>query len=286
MTVSYHVNAPLCPYVLAFRGLHEGWWGFTRDFAGTIDSLREPMLASCFGMEGRKESAIAASPMLSPGRRVPPPYGPTRGMLEGLQLLQRTSPSRVDEAYLRQHGVAPGNEYKVIGALRFLGLIDERGEPTEKCRLLRTRGPAFTLALQGIIRSAYQDLFDTLDPSGATRDQIYNYFVTRLGMGPEMATKSARFFMGLCQWAEIEVEPEAPRRRGRRPGVTTTRTSLRPRPALRERTDLAPAAAPPTFRAPFVFALTSDLGNLSEEQLAELFRKVGGALQRAFPEAS
>ena len=229
---------------------------------------------------------MAATPILTPGRRVPPPYGPTRGMLEGLQLLQRTSPSRVDEAYLRQHGVAPGNEYKVIGALRFLGLIDERGEPTEKCRLLRTRGPAFTLALQGIIRAAYQDLFDTLDPSRATRDQIYNYFVTRLGMGSEMATKSARFFMGLCQWAEIEVEPESPRRRGRRPGVTTSRNNVRPRMTLRERSDISLAGTPPAFRAPFVFALTSDLGSLSEEELADLFRKVGGALQRAFPEAS
>ena len=229
---------------------------------------------------------MAVTPTLTPARRVPPPYGPTRGMLEGLQLLQRTSPSRVDEGYLRQHGVGPGNEYKVIGALRFLGLIDERGEPTEQCRLLRTRGPAFTLALQGIVRAAYQDLFNTLDPSRATRDQIYNYFVTRLGMGPEMATKSARFFMGLCQWAEIEVEPETPRRRGRKPGLSTPRSAVRSRSTGQPRGDVTPDAAPPSFRAPFVFALTSDLGSMSEEDLAQLFRKVGGALQRAFPETA
>lgn len=230
---------------------------------------------------------MAVISTVTPGRRVPPPYGPTRGMLEGLQLLQRTSPSRVDEGYLRQHGVAPGNEYKVIGALRFLGLIDERGEPTEQCRLLRTRGPAFTLALQQIIRAAYQDLFNTLDPSRATRDQIYNYFVTRLGMGPEMATKSARFFMGLCQWAEIEVEPEAPRRRGRKPGISAPRNNARSRLAGQVRSDISTGTTtPPSFRAPFVFALTSDLGSMSEDDLAQLFRKVGGALQRAFPEAS
>jgi hypothetical protein len=55
---------------------------------------------------------------------------------------------------------------------------------------------------------------------------------------------------------------------------------------LRERSEAPAGNTPPSFRAPFVFALTSDLGSLSEDELADLFRKVGGALQRAFPEAS
>src|SRR5262245_29355248 len=79
-----------------------------------------------------------------------PPYGPARGMLEGLRLLQRTSPNVVDQELLRSQGIARGNEYKVVGALRYLGLIDEDGRPTDRARLLKARGPLLTLNLQQI----------------------------------------------------------------------------------------------------------------------------------------
>lgn len=225
------------------------------------------------------------------GHTALPPYGPTRGMLEGLQLLQRMAPTRVDEVFLRTHKVAPGNEYKVVGALRYLGLIDEQGRPTDQCRLLRTRGPAFKLALQGIIKNAYRDLFESTDLSHDPRDQVYNYFVTKLGLGPEMATKAARFFISLCQWAEIEMGEDPPRRRGRRPGSTASATGPRPTRRSTQRTTArseepgAPTAVP-TVQAPFVFALTPEMARLSEEELASLFRKVTSALRRAFPGAA
>jgi hypothetical protein len=225
------------------------------------------------------------------GHTALPPYGPTRGMLEGLQLLQRMAPPRVDEVFLRTHKVAPGNEYKVVGALRFLGLIDEQGRPTDQCRLLRTRGPAFKLALQGIIKNAYRDLFESTDLSHDPRDQVYNYFVTKLGLGPEMATKAARFFIRLCLWGEIVWGVAPPRRRGRRPGSTVTTTGPRttrrtaPKAAARSEEPGAPAALP-TVQAPFVFALTPEMARLSEEELANLFRKVSSALRRAFPGAA
>ena len=71
-----------------------------------------------------------------------------RGMLQALNLLRRTTPSRIDSDFLRINKIAPGNEYKVVGALRFLGLIDEDGKPTEGSRLLKTKGTTYTQALQ------------------------------------------------------------------------------------------------------------------------------------------
>ena len=94
------------------------------------------------------------------------PYGPTRGMLQALQLMRKTTPSKIDGSYLRSNQIAPGNEYKVVGALRFLEIIDDDGRPTEKSRLLKTKGPAFTAALQNIIRNAavarFCYLFDSI----------------------------------------------------------------------------------------------------------------------------
>ena len=119
-------------------------------------------------------------------RPLPPPYGPATGMMQGIALLRRTAPARVDTDFLRSHGVAPGNEYKVVGALRFLGIIDEKGHPTDRSRLLKTRGAAATLALQDIVRGAYRGLFSRFSPREATRDAIHNYFITELGLGAEM----------------------------------------------------------------------------------------------------
>ena len=136
-----------------------------------------------------------------------PPYGPAKGMIQGLELLQRSNPARVDEALLRVHGIAPHNEYKVVGALRYLGVIDEHGVPTAKSRLLKTRGAAFKLHLQDIIRTAYADLFASIPAGEATREKIYNYFVTEVGLAGEMATKASRFFIEICRLAEINLGP-------------------------------------------------------------------------------
>src|SRR3989304_1383343 len=152
--------------------------------------------------------------MLSPGgamaRRakstdgpLAPPYGPARGMLEGLRLLQKTTPARVDAAFLRTHNIAPGNEYKVVGSLRFLGLVDEEGSPTDTSRLLKTRGPAQTQGLQQIVRAAYGELLSSMDLAQATKEEIYNHFITEAGVGPEMAAKTTRFFIDLCLEAGI-----------------------------------------------------------------------------------
>ena len=140
------------------------------------------------------------------GRGLIPPYGPTRGTLQALQLLRRTTPARIDSDFLRVSKIAPGNEYKVVGALRFLGLIDEEGRPTESSRMLKTKGATYTLALQDIVRNAYSGVFQGLRPNEITRDAIYNYFVTDGGLGAEMATKATRFLIRLCRLAEIEIE--------------------------------------------------------------------------------
>jgi hypothetical protein len=147
-----------------------------------------------------------------------PPYGPSRGTLQALQLLRRTTPTRIDSDFLRVNKIAPGNEYKVVGALRFLDLIDEDGRPTESSRLLKTKGATYTLALQDIVRNAYSGVFHKMKPKEITRDGIYNYFVTEGGLGAEMATKATRFLIKLCRLAEIEIAPDAaqPSTAGRR----------------------------------------------------------------------
>ncbi len=146
------------------------------------------------------------------GRGLIPPYGPSRGMLQALHLLRRTTPTRIDSDYLRVNKIAPGNEYKVVGALRFLELI-RRGwqahreqPPAEDQRGHLYPGPAGD-SPQSLLRG----ISTGCGPNGITREGIYNHFVTEGGIGAEMATKATRFLIKLCRLAEIELAPESPR---------------------------------------------------------------------------
>ncbi len=217
------------------------------------------------------------------------PYGPTQGIVEGLALLQRLSPSRVDTELLRAQKIAPGNEYKVVGALKFLGVLDDQGQPTPSSRRLKTRGPAFTQAFQDMLRNAYKELFDTLDLSTASRDDIYNFFVSEMAMGSEMAQKATRSFLELSRLADIPLNPrlqERPRRgRPRRPsnGATPSAPS-----SAREPAPQAPQQAstsPITVEGvPFILALTPEVAALDEDTLTDMFRKLRSALRRSAEE--
>ncbi len=201
------------------------------------------------------------------------PYGPVEGTVKALDLLQRLSPSRVDEAFLRSHNMARGNEYKVVGALRYLGLIDEECQVTERGRLLKTRGPTYVLALQDILRRAYGGLFARLNPKEASQEAIYNYFVTEAGLGAAMATKATRLFVAMCRRADLGSPQAASKRTGRQ----------EPAAPQRQRTSSARSVVPSSLSPamPLVLAITPQLAEMSEEELTKLLRKVRNAWRRA-----
>ena len=216
------------------------------------------------------------------GRGLIPPYGPSRGMLQALHLLRRTTPTRIDSDYLRVNKIAPGNEYKVVGALRYLDLIDDDGKPTENSRLLKTKGATYTLALQDIVRKAYSGIFRGLKPNEITRENIYNHFVAQGGLGAEMATKATRFLVKLCKLAEIELAPDAARATSRGRRKTRNQPLLRPQtePAARGQEFLAPHQVA-SGQFPMVLALTPEMASMSVEQLTEMFRKMRIALEQS-----
>jgi len=197
-------------------------------------------------------------------------------MLQALELMRRASPQKVDGNFLRRHQIAPGNEYKVVGALRYLGLIDEEGRPTEKSRLLKTKGAAFTSALKDIVRHAYRGLFQWLAERDSSPDEIYNYFVTQEGLGVEMATKTTRFFVQLCHLAEIDLGFDTRTRSGKATAAEKGKVGRRPSDGDNSRT--------PGF--PFILALTPEVTSLDTEELAKLFQKLHLAMKKALDSTS
>lgn len=201
-----------------------------------------------------------------------PPYGPTRGMLQALELMRRVSPAKVDGNLLRRNQIAPGNEYKVVGALRYLGLIDEEGRPTERCRLLKSKGSAFTSALKDIVRNAYRALFRWLGEKGSSPEEIYNYFLTEEGLGAEMATKTTRFFIQLCRLAEIDLGFNTRIRGGRNVEMEKGKAGRRSRAENNLRI---------SSHFPFILALTPEVASMDTEELAKLFQKLRLAMEKA-----
>lgn len=204
------------------------------------------------------------------------PYGPTRGMLQALQLMRKTTPSKIDGSFLRVNSIAPGNEYKVVGALRYLGIIDDDGRPTEKSRLLKTKGTTFTSALQGIVRGAYGNLFHYLKGNGHSQEDIYNYFITAEGLGPEMATKTTRFFVQLCQLAEINLGFN---------GQEKSQNGVKryPNGQRAQATGNNPHMSQVGYlsQIPVVLALTPEITSMDTDELAEFFKKLKTALAKA-----
>jgi hypothetical protein len=213
--------------------------------------------------------------MVSGGKGAAPPYGPTTGTIQALQLMRKTTPSKVDGDFLRAHKIAPGNEYKVVGALRFLGLIDDNGMPMEKSRLLKTMGSTFTLALQEIVRSAYRELFHYLDIKKATRDDVYNYFITESKLGTEMAAKAARFFITLCRMAQIELgsSSQASSRAAKGKGATNNQRRANAEDKAQPRDNFT--------TIPLTLTLTPEMAEMDIDQLTELFRKLRAALNQS-----
>lgn len=223
---------------------------------------------------GLKEICSPKGKMAAISKSAVPPYGPTAGTIQALQLMRKATPAKVDGDFLRANKIAPGNEYKVVGALRFLGLIDDNGKPTERSRVLKTMGSTFTLALQEVIHSAYRELFRYLDVKRATREDIYNYFVTEGQLGAEMAAKAARFFITLCRMAQIEIgtDAAAPSHSAARKGINAPhRANAEDRTRSRDNTPITP----------FILTVTPEMAKMDIDQLAELFRKLRAALSQS-----
>ena len=206
-----------------------------------------------------------------------PPYGPAKGMLEGLRLLQRLSPTVVDQELLRQHAIARGNEYKVIGALRYLGLVDEDGRPTDRARLLKAKGALLTLNLQQIVRDAYPTLFRRIDLKSTSRDDIYNHFLADLHLAPEMAAKATRFFIELARSAGFAIGTERPNG----DHEESRRGSSDPVPLRRPRLVTTPIEPARSGQPALSITLPTEALSMSEDDLAALFRRVVRAWNKA-----
>lgn len=84
-----------------------------------------------------------------------------------MESLQQGIPARIDKSLMKNlSGAVQG---QILGALRYLSLIDDQGIVTESLgRLVKSQRPERQQLLQTILKSSYPFLFDEFDLTTAT----------------------------------------------------------------------------------------------------------------------
>ena len=140
------------------------------------------------------------------------PYAPPANVVKLLQRLRSVNiPEVIDSDYLAALGFSRAIASRVLGAMRFLGLIKESGEPEEALRsLARSTDEEYKQLLEGIVEEAYRDVFQVAHPSQHRHDEIVNAF--RRFEPASQHERMAILFLGLCREAGMSII-DAPRQR-------------------------------------------------------------------------
>jgi hypothetical protein len=140
------------------------------------------------------------------------PYAPPANVIKLLQRLRkRNLPEVVDSGYLTAMDFSKEIASRVLSAIRFLSLIKESGEPEDTLRsLVRSTEDEYKQLLEGILREAYHDVFEKVDPSQDPQQVIINAF--QRFEPASQHYRMATLFLGLCREAGMPILEE-PRRR-------------------------------------------------------------------------
>jgi len=126
--------------------------------------------------------------------------------------LRKNFPATVTSETVKKFGLAPQNESYIINALQFIGIIDQEGKRTEPGHQVFLLGDdEFPKAFEGLLRSAYSDLFETRgeDAWTMTKPQLTGYFRATDKTSEIIGSRQAGVFIMLRSLAGHEQPGEA-----------------------------------------------------------------------------
>jgi len=140
-----------------------------------------------------------------------PPYNCSVTWIKKLFELRRTmNITTVDAKFIAAHIVASNHESKVLNALRYLGLIDQKGNATDKMTLLNAEGDALRGNVKIIVESAYAGLLQDVKVDKAKSETVTGYFTDPKhgGLTVAQAKPAVKFFAWLANEGGIQLSQD------------------------------------------------------------------------------
>jgi hypothetical protein len=142
----------------------------------------------------------------------PAPYASVANVLRAIDHYRDKMPAAFTKDLLVRLGYPAAYAVRTIRALRLLDLIDDDGVATDALRELRgATNDEFPARLEQVVRNAYGDMFEVVDPATDSRDAILKAFAYN-----EPAAQRNRMvvlYLGLCEAAGMLPAGKAPRKR-------------------------------------------------------------------------
>jgi hypothetical protein len=110
-------------------------------------------------------------------------------------------PGQCNIKFLRSLGYTSSNDNKLLGAVKFIGLVDDGGTPTELWSELRANSK---VAVAKGVRQGYVDLFSQYPDAHLKDDEaVRTFFSAHTSLGSQAITKIVRTFKALCEIGEF-----------------------------------------------------------------------------------
>jgi hypothetical protein len=132
------------------------------------------------------------------------PDARVKGVREFFDIVQQDRdcmPSLISKETFKTLGIAPSHESNAISAIKFLGIIDKNGVPTEEFYSLRQD---FINTLAKLVKTSYTKLFNNIPIRLMSQKTLVNFFVQQ-GYSEETAEYQAMLFVSLCHDAKINL---------------------------------------------------------------------------------
>lgn len=160
-------------------------------------------------------------------RPLAPPYTAFQSLKNLMGTLKENGlPGRVDRSLLSNFSGQVASQ--LLTALKFLGLIDGGGHPTDQLeRLVKTHGTEdWPMAVERVLRTAYAPLFD-LNLGSASPSQFNDAFRRAYPVEGDTFRKCITFFLNAAREAAIPISPYIMQNKKPRPASSMRKKPLR-----------------------------------------------------------
>jgi hypothetical protein len=112
-------------------------------------------------------------------------------------------PGKVTTSWLPTIGFGSKNDRSIIPVLKFVGLVDPNGVPSQ--HWLQYRGAGGERALAGAVQSAYKELFNTYpDAPSRSVEELKNFIRGHSSYGSQAVGKAVQTFKALADHADFQ----------------------------------------------------------------------------------